>query len=138
MHTGRFGFRRLSRCLHVGQMAPSVPEVPQREARLRICHLVVEVLKAINADLFGSGSNFGAELDTIAIGCTVLIGHAEGRPMTAHKLALYLGMPKSTVLRKLERLRAMEVVFEIDGRFFITAARLKANAPLVKRLGTMI
>lgn len=117
---------------------PSVPDVPRRALRLKICRMVIDVLKAIHADLFGAESNFGAELDTIMVGCAVLVGHAENRPMTARKLAHYLGMPRTTVQRKLDRLHELDAVFSIEGRYFITASRLKANAPLVSRLNHMM
>ncbi|MCQ8223567.1 helix-turn-helix domain-containing protein [Burkholderia pseudomallei] len=51
----------------------------------------------------------------------VAIGDLEARPMTAFKLAQYIGMPRPTVVRKLARMaRAGLVVRDRRGRYGLT------------------
>ncbi|WP_167810498.1 helix-turn-helix domain-containing protein [Ralstonia pseudosolanacearum] len=45
----------------------------------------------------------------------VAIGDAEGKPMTAYKLAQYIGMPRPTVIRRLARM-ARDGLVRRDGR----------------------
>jgi len=46
----------------------------------------------------------------MAVSSTVMIGHMEGKPMTASKIAHYLALPRTTVLRKLEILTEVGVI----------------------------
>ncbi|ONC69938.1 helix-turn-helix domain-containing protein [Burkholderia pseudomallei] len=51
----------------------------------------------------------------------VAIGDLEARPMTAYKLASYVGMPRGTVIRKLARMaRAGLVKRDGRGRYVLT------------------
>ncbi|WP_367949109.1 helix-turn-helix domain-containing protein [Paraburkholderia sp. NMBU_R16] len=47
--------------------------------------------------------------------CAVAIGDLEGRPLTAYKLAQYIGMPRPTVIRKLASMTCAGLV-ERDAR----------------------
>src|SRR5215469_8560244 len=40
----------------------------------------------------------------LLVGAAVLIGHLEGRPMTASKLAHFVSLPRTTVLRRVDDL----------------------------------
>lgn len=113
-------------------------EIRERDERLRICRLMIAMAKMINADIFGPGSNFGAELDTIYIACAVLVGHAERRPMTANKIALFLGMPRTTVLRKLRRLLKLDIVVEKERKYFVSPQRLANDEQVVAKLSAAI
>jgi len=53
----------------------------------------------------------------------VLIGHAEGRPMNASKLSHYLGVPRTTVLRKLDELIAKNMVERRENFYFVSEHR---------------
>lgn len=51
----------------------------------------------------------------------VVIGDLEAKPMTAYKLASYVGMPRGTVIRKLARMaRAGLVMRDGRGRYGLT------------------
>lgn len=51
----------------------------------------------------------------------VVIGDLEAKPMTAYKLASYVGMPRGTVIRKLARMaRAGLVMRDGRGRYRLT------------------
>jgi hypothetical protein len=127
----------VSRQQRRGQL-PTEINIPNREERLRICRLMVGLAKEVNTDIFGAESNFGMELDTVFIACVVMIGHAEGRPMTANKIALYLGMPRTTVLRKLAKLLRLNIVLRSGAKYFVSPARLAGDHHLVEKLGRMI
>lgn len=46
-------------------------------------------------------SGFGSRLPLLMISAAVYLGTIEGRPMTASKLALFVGMPRASVIRRL-------------------------------------
>ena len=45
--------------------------------------------------------NKPADHSLLLIGFAIMVGHAENRPMNATKIANYVGLPRSTVIRKL-------------------------------------
>ncbi|NVH69332.1 helix-turn-helix transcriptional regulator [Burkholderia pseudomallei] len=62
----------------------------------------------------------------------VAIGDLEARPMTAFKLAQYIGMPRPTVIRRLARMaRAGLVVRDGRGRYELTDKARRRAAGVV-------
>ncbi len=59
----------------------------------------------------------------IAIGCQVLIGHAQGKPQTASQIARFLEMPRATVLRRLKALATMGILTRIGTRYYLGNAK---------------
>ncbi len=49
-------------------------------------------------------SGFGSRVPLLMLSAAVYLGTIEGQPMTASKLALYVGMPRATVIRRLRTL----------------------------------
>jgi DNA-binding IclR family transcriptional regulator len=69
---------------------------------------------------------FGARAGRLLIMAAVLATTLDRRPMTAHKLAGYVGMPRPTVIRHLRQLER-EGKVERDGRrrYSLTASELE-------------
>lgn len=59
----------------------------------------------------------------VAIGCQVLIGHAQNRPLTASQIARFLEMPRPTVLRRLKILLELGIVARIGTRYCLGSAK---------------
>jgi DNA-binding transcriptional ArsR family regulator len=74
----------------------------QRE-RILMGNLLIEMCR--RAGGFVEGRNLGAKLEAMLILIAVSVGHMEGKPFSAHKLAAYLDMPRSSVIRHLEKLK---------------------------------
>lgn len=67
---------------------------------------------------------FGSRVPLLLIGAAVYLSTVEGRPMTASKLADYVGMPRATVIRRLDMLRRLGVVERINSKWRTPAKRL--------------
>ncbi|AWM87343.1 helix-turn-helix domain-containing protein [Microvirga sp. 17 mud 1-3] len=90
--------------------------MPKREpvvARL-VLALVCEISRSIL-----NQERFGTHADTVILCCAIHVGHAEGRPMSASKLADYAGMPRPTVIRKLRELEACGAIERTAGGGFV-------------------
>jgi DNA-binding IclR family transcriptional regulator len=75
---------------------------------------------------------FAARAGDVLLLVGVAIGDAEGKPMTAHKLEGYVGMPRPTIVRRLASLeRACLVARDGRGRYSLTdeARRRAAGVP---------
>jgi len=53
---------------------------------------------------------FGSRADDLVLCCAIFVGEAEGKPMTAAKLADYAGIPRPTVARKLREMIGTGVI----------------------------
>lgn len=70
------------------------------------------------------GGRFGNDAGLTFVFLAVFLGHAEGRAMTATKISAYLDKPRTTVLRRLEKLTANGVVArDKAGRYTLTKDR---------------
>ncbi|MHA6928273.1 hypothetical protein [Ralstonia pseudosolanacearum] len=67
-------------------------------------HRVLEDMRALSWMLLRQ-KRFASNAPDVLLLCGVAIGDLEARPMTAYKLADYVGMPRGTVLRRLAMLR---------------------------------
>ncbi|EHP42310.1 hypothetical protein OR16_15314 [Cupriavidus basilensis OR16] len=64
---------------------------------------------------------FASHAGDVLLVCAVAVGDLEGKPMTAWKLAAYVGMPRPTIVRRLARMaRAGLVARDGRGRYSLT------------------
>lgn len=74
---------------------------------LRMGRAYVELTRALHQMLLPeTAGHFGAENETLLVLTAIYIGDAENRPMSATKIAGYVGVPRASVYRRLERLTA--------------------------------
>jgi predicted transcriptional regulator len=75
-----------------------------RLERLALAKAYIALTRVMVDSVFGEKA---ADHSLLLIGTAIMVGHAENRPLNATKIAHYIGMPRSTVIRKLnEFLRA--------------------------------
>lgn len=88
--------------------APPKPSPPKlyHLARLWV-ELTRQLHKAVAPEL---QSQFGSRASLLLIGAAVYLSTIENNPMTASKLAGFIGMPRATVIRKLRTLCRRGVV----------------------------
>lgn len=101
---------------------PHRTKFARRDDRLAIAHMLVEVAKSYHSIIYPEG-NFAANIDGVFISACVFIGDAEHKPMSATKIAHYLGMPRTTVLRKLKDLEARDVIRRHGNVYLISPSR---------------
>lgn len=69
------------------------------EHRLAIARLLVN-LAGRSREMYGLHDGY----ENVLIGACVLIGHIEHKPMSAGKIAAYLDLPRTTVMRRLDNM----------------------------------
>ncbi|MDN7805419.1 helix-turn-helix domain-containing protein [Burkholderia gladioli] len=89
-------------------------------------HQSIETMRAMSWALFRE-RRFGARASDVLILMGVMIGEAEGKPLSAFKLAELVGVPRPTVMRRLEKL-ARDGLLMRDRRKKIHADRQGAQA----------
>lgn len=71
--------------------------------------LMLRLTSLISAHRLGD-KNHGSRADDVMLLCAIFVGQHENRPMTASKLAQYVGIPRPTVVRKLQAMKAAGLV----------------------------
>ncbi len=104
-------------------------DIAMRFERNRLSYLIIELMREIATSLDVT------ELDAmgVLVGCAVCIGHTEDRPMSATKISHFLGVPRTTVIRKLERLIRLDIISRRGHTFVIAPAR-RGRTDVVTRL----
>ncbi|MHA6859537.1 helix-turn-helix domain-containing protein [Ralstonia pseudosolanacearum] len=83
-------------------------------------HRVLEDMRALSMVLLRE-RRFASNAGDVLLLVGVAIGDLEAKPMTAYKLADYVGMPRGTVLRRLAMLRRAGLVDKDGRRYTLTA-----------------
>ena len=78
-------------------------KVPLVDARLCLARTLISLLRNAHT-AWRPDHAFAADIDSTLIITAIFLGHAEGRPFSSSKLAGYLDMPRTTLLRRLELL----------------------------------
>ncbi|MDT9046471.1 helix-turn-helix domain-containing protein [Escherichia coli] len=94
--------------------------------------LTIDMVRLAYSAYF-SDDNFSSHADLVLLCMAVGIGQLEGRPMSASKIAQYIGMPRVTVLRKLADLRARGLI-ERPTRRAYTLGSLEVPGPKHSRI----
>ncbi|UFW91001.1 hypothetical protein BjapCC829_21660 [Bradyrhizobium barranii] len=105
--------------------------IDKSDARYPLYKIAIEGALLLQRDHYG-GAGITANVMGMFVGFCVFIGHAEGRPMNATKIAHYLDMPRTTVLRKLKELLAAKVIVQRGNFYLIAVGRQKPPASIDK------
>ncbi|KFX26656.1 helix-turn-helix domain-containing protein [Ralstonia solanacearum] len=106
-------------------------KIQQARQRSLLASALLDVMRAFGAAYLGH-KRFGARADELVLLAAVFVGQAEGRPMNASKLAAYAGIPRPTVIRKLQALARRGVLERIDGGLYALPARVVNSAAVLR------
>jgi len=67
----------------------------------------------------------------LLIGSAIMVGHAENRPMNATKIAHYVGLPRSTVIRKLNEFLIAGVIDRHGNVYLLSEERAQNQTKYV-------
>ena len=93
----------------------------KREAeRVTLYQMVIDIVRRFDEAyraFHGRGSSLGSSLESYLIVAAVLIGEAERRLFSAHKLSSFLGLARGTVQRKLDHLERVGAVERVGAKY---------------------
>jgi hypothetical protein len=96
--------------------------------RAALMRMLIELTRAVRDSIDPEISMDG---DLCLVCEAVLLGHAEGRALTATEIANYLDMPRPSVHRRLDRLIELEVIVRSGDVYYLEPDRAK-NVPHLK------
>jgi predicted transcriptional regulator len=91
-----------------------------RSERLALAKAYIALTRVMVDSVFGKKP---ADHSLLLIGSAIMVGHAENRPMNATKISHYVGLPRSTVIRKLNELSRTGVVARHGNVYLLSEER---------------
>jgi len=71
---------------------------------------MIDIMRTVHGTYAPSSESFGTRLETLFVGLCVAIGDIDGRPFSVAKIAAYMRVPRTTVLRRLDRLQSWGLI----------------------------
>ena len=78
---------------------------------------MIDIMRTVNGVYAPVGEPFGVRMEFFFIGLCIAMGEIDGTPFSAGKIAAFLGMSRTTVVRRLKRLKSCGLV-ERQGRYY--------------------
>jgi hypothetical protein len=72
--------------------------------RLVLCRLMVDIMRTLHGAYAPDKEPFGTRIETFFIALCVAIGDMDGKPFSVAKIAAYMRVPRTTVIRRLDQL----------------------------------
>jgi hypothetical protein len=95
------------------------PKIKAARQRLVLCRLMIDIMRSLHGAYAPATEPFGGRLETFFIGICVALGEMEGRPFSITKIAAYMRVPRSTVMRRLEQLQSWDLIYRQDRRYYM-------------------
>jgi hypothetical protein len=99
-------------------------DVPRRRERLILSDAALKLTRIFNQAVVRAP----ARADVVHVIQAVYFGHLSGCPMTAHKISMFIDMPRTSVLRRLAVLARNGYVRRQGRYYYVAEARLR-NSP---------
>jgi biotin operon repressor len=106
-------------------------KVEKARQRLVLCRLMIDIMRTVHEAYVPASEPFGVHLETCFIGLCVAIGDLDGRPFSVAKIAAYMGVPRTTVIRRLAQLKSWGLIDREGRRYYLREKTL--NSPLGMR-----
>jgi excisionase family DNA binding protein len=90
--------------------------------------MLIDIMREYHSGYGHVNEPFGTRVETLFIAACVALGDLEGKPFCASKVAAYLGVPRTTVNRKLEKLGKAGGLVYRTGRHYRVREQL-LNSP---------
>jgi hypothetical protein len=100
-----------------------IKNAPQR---LVLCRLMIDIMGTMHGAYAPPGERFGTRLETFFIGLCVALGDIEGKPLSMAKITAFMGVPRTTVIRRLDRLQRRRLIHRQGHHYYIREKTLNS------------
>ena len=78
---------------------------------------MIDIMRSLHGAYAPAAEPFGSRLETFFIGLCVALGQFEEKPFSVAKIAAYMRVPRTTVMRRLSRLQSWGLIHR-QGRHY--------------------
>jgi DNA-binding IclR family transcriptional regulator len=71
---------------------------------------MIDIMRTVHGTYAPVSAPFGTRLETVFVGLCVAIGDMDGKPFSVAKIAAYMRVPRTTVIRRLNRLQSWGLI----------------------------
>jgi biotin operon repressor len=100
--------------------------IKKEQQRLVLCHLIIDLMRTIHGAYAPANEPFGTRLETFFIGLCVAIGDLGGKPFSVAKIARYMQVPRTTVIRRLDQLGSWGLIDRSGRRYYAQEKNLNS------------
>ena len=80
---------------------------------------MIDLMRGVHTAYAPASEPFGTRLETFFIGLCVTLGHMDGEPFSVAKITAYMRVPRSTVIRRLDRLQRWGLIYRQGRRYYL-------------------
>jgi biotin operon repressor len=93
-------------------------KIKNARQRLVLCRLMIDIMRTVHGAYAPDTERFGARLETFFIGLCVALGDMEDKPLSVAKISGYMGVPRTTVIRRLNQLQKWGLIYSRRRRYY--------------------
>ena len=82
-------------------------KIKKARQRLVLCRLMIDIMRTVHGAYAPVSEPFGTRLETFFIALCVALGDIDGKPFSVAKIAAYMRVPRTTVIRRLDQLQRL-------------------------------
>ena len=94
--------------------------------RLVLCRLMIDIMRTVHGAYAPVSERFGTRLETFFIGLCVALADIEDKALTVAKIAAYMSVPRTTVIRRLNQLQKWGLIEHRRHRYYIREKTLNS------------
>ena len=94
--------------------------------RLVLCRLMIDIMRTVHGAYAPAHEHFGTRLETFFVGLCVAVGDIDGKPFSVAKIAAYMRVPRTTVIRRLNRLQSWGLVDRQGRQYYMREKMLNS------------
>ena len=79
--------------------------IKKARQRLVLCRLMIDMMRTVHGAYAPASEPFGTRLETFYVALCVALGDIDGKPFSVAKIAAYMRVPRTTVIRRLDQLQ---------------------------------
>jgi len=87
---------------------------------------MIDIMRTLHGAYAPANERFGTRLETFFIGLCVALGDIEGKPLSIAKLTAYMRVPRTTVIRRLDRLQRWGLIDRQGRHYYIREKTLNS------------
>ena len=93
--------------------------IKKAQQRMVLCRLMIDMMRTVHGAYAPVSEPFGTRLETFFIGLCVALGDIDDKPFSVAKVAAYMRVPRTTVIRRLDQLQQWGLIDRQGRRYFM-------------------
>jgi hypothetical protein len=101
-------------------------KVEKARQRLVLCRLMIDIMRTVHGAYAPAREPFGVRLETFFIGLCIGVGDLDGSPFSVAKIASYMRVPRTSVVRRLAQLQSWGLIDRQGRNYYLREKTLNS------------